>query len=132
VLRPLEPLHDFILSLSKVNFAMPKRIFLKIELTPAEDDLLKRKYRRGIAARLAKRILLDLEFESPRNNAAVQSRRELIAHLARVGSNVNQLSKVMNTAALEGRITEKTAVKLQAILLDISSQLESYAPAHAH
>ena len=110
---------------------MAKRIFLKIELSPAEDVLLKKKYARGIAKLIAKHVLLDLEFELPRNDAAVQSRRELIAHIARVGNNINQLSKVMNTAALEGRITEETAVKLQAILLDISDQIESYAP-HAH
>jgi hypothetical protein len=110
----------------------PKRKFLRIQINPAEEAILKRKYGRGVAARISKQMLLGLKVELPRDSAAIKSRRELNAHLALIGNNINQISRAMNRAALEGHFSPDAGLQVQAILLDIFTQIVKYKHDHRY
>jgi hypothetical protein len=98
---------------------MPKRLFLKIQLTRAEDAELKRKYDRGAAGKMAKQFLFHIPVDLPRNRAAVKSRRERNAHLAHIGNNINQIARQVNRAVIEGRFEAEMGERLEALLFGI-------------
>jgi hypothetical protein len=59
----------------------------------------------------------------PRSRTAVVARTQLAAEIARVGNNLNQISRRVNQSMLMGILDAGHAVTLQATLLLLSEQL---------
>ena len=59
----------------------------------------------------------------PRRSPALETRRELLLALARIGNNLNQLARAVNTANLTG--SKVDALRLLAKLAEIQEQVEN-------
>ena len=66
---------------------------------------------------------LALAQKAPRRSPALETRRELLLALARIGNNLNQVARAVNTANLTG--SKIDAVRLLAKLVEIQDALDN-------
>src|ERR1035437_524046 len=66
---------------------------------------------------------LALGQKAPRRSPALETRRATLYALARIGNNLNQLARAVNTANLTG--SQVDALRLLAKLVEIQEQLEN-------
>jgi hypothetical protein len=82
-----------------------------------------RQFPRGYASKMFRAVLSGHRKDLPRNRDAVDARTHMAAQIARVGNNLNQISRAVNESMLTGGLHAEHAVKLQAALLLASDQL---------
>jgi hypothetical protein len=66
---------------------------------------------------------LALAQKAPRRSPVLEARRELLLALARIGNNLNQLARAVNTANLAG--SKVDTLRVLAKLVEIQEQLEN-------
>ena len=102
----------------------------RVRVNPKEKDAVERRKENGFTmSEWLRRLALGQEVKEKRKRRAPPKvDPELVRHLAKLGSNLNQIARAVNTMKIQGRSVELTELNL--VLCSIERELKTLRMMH--